>query len=775
MFTFRRLLKVDSKENRETELTTPMPSRGSCDLYQPLDPFSSAFAPDAQRSLVQRSRPRCLNTDGRLFNFVVGCVIFTNAIFLCIEADLGLLGATPTQTSGLQQDMGLLGMEVPRSKQLRASLHDGLEADRAIRADIEKDINSTVHKDINLMGGAPTSKPAAYTVCEYFFVLFYILEIALRICDVGICGYWRDPWSGIDLLAATAGVLDLGLPFFLPRVASSEALNFLAFLRLMRVLRIIRFLRVCHELRIVSRAFASAFHALIWTGTLVLVVDLVCALLLTSLIGQKAHLWGDRANEIRDWFGSIGRSLQTLAAIATLSGWDDIAAALEEVLPRAVVAPSFVIYITLCTFTMACLVAGIVSDSFAVARAASEARRAREIQEHRATFAVALANMLSTCEQAKKGYLTNDEFKIALESQPAVLSKLRLLDIDSQVEELTQLFDRLAQDPTCDGAVRIETLAEAMTHLGAVAEASEVFDLRYSLQASRREGAERAERMRQDARAHSHELAGVAEAANKVSLARQEVAAVQEAVNALRKEVGSLGGRLQEIEAREERDKRENLSAFTAVSKKLDDLATQVNDQAVAAEKSSALNAQLVGQELAAKLSAELSQRLSEEISAQLTAAAAASQPPAAVQPNAVEAPESGNDCAMQGTLDNVVCAEPSDGEPSSSAYAPSSAEASGADGTEAPAAKEPHFEVLQREEPEAFAPEVVQEEPGPEAAAGPTTSRDRGASPDHTGKSRGAARPTDYSSMMDLGVDEMFKTMLSSRGSEPDASSGGL
>mmetsp|Transcript_88187 Transcript_88187/g.276174 ORF Transcript_88187/g.276174 Transcript_88187/m.276174 type:complete len:109 (-) Transcript_88187:89-415(-) len=66
-----------------------------------------------------------------------------------------------------------------------------------------------------------------------------------------------------------------------------------------------------------------------------------------------------------------------------------------------------------------------------------------------------------------------------------------------------------------------------------------------------------------------------------------------------------------------------------------------------------------------------------------------------------------------------------------------------------------------------AEAPEEPQGEPGPEAAAGPPASS----------RSQGHGhRRDDSSAMMDLGVDEILKTMLSARGgSEPDASSRGV
>jgi len=62
--------------------------------------------------------------------------------------------------------------------------------------------------------------------------------------------------------------------------------------------------------------------------------------------------------------------------------------------------------------------------------------------------------------------------------------------------------------------------------------------------------------------------------------------------------------------------------------------------------------------------------------------------------------------------------------------------------------------------------------EPGPEAAAGPTSGGRGQMNSEQAAKLKGVPR-TESNSMMDLGVDEILKTMLSSRGGS-DASAGG-
>ncbi|CAJ1431191.1 unnamed protein product, partial [Effrenium voratum] len=314
--------------------------------------------------------PRCCSTRGVTFNFLVGVVVCANALLLGIEADLGLLGPAGPKWTGFETDvlsMHAVGNEL--EKGIESEIKSGIKADRIIKDDLRYKVNETIHKDIafNSELALPSGgqlKYAAYTVCEYFFVLFYLLEMFLRMCDLGCRNYCcKYAWMPLDLAVVTTGLLDLSLPFFLED--DLERMSVLPFLRLLRVLRLLKLFQICQPLRIIGRGVVKAFAVVVLVGMVVLVLNFGLSVILTTLVGQRSMLWADETTEdIATWFGSIGRSMQTLFTIQTLAGWDNIANVLGTVYPSTVVVPLIVLYMMVCVFAVVGLITSVISDSF---------------------------------------------------------------------------------------------------------------------------------------------------------------------------------------------------------------------------------------------------------------------------------------------------------------------------------------------------------------------------------------------------------------------------
>jgi voltage-gated sodium channel len=411
-----------------------------------------------------------------------------------------------------------------------------------------------------------------------------------------------DGWKSLDLSVVVLGILDLGLPLVLGDHLSSPATTLLALLRTARVLRILRLFRVCHELKILGAAYKKAFWAVLWMGALILVIDFVLAILLTSLIGQKAYLWGEKKELIESWFGSIGRSIHTLFTIMTLSGWDNIANELSQVIPGTIVMPSIVLYIMLCCFTMASLVMGVISDSFLTAQREEEKDIMQKRQKYQPAFDAILRDALETYDQNKTGHLKRDEYNKALQAHPDVFAALKLFDVHADIDDLMQLHDRLSPDSGSDGAVSIEILVEAIPMLSRPAQASGIFDMKHLLLATRRDTLQRSSEMQQrEARQHSEQTKLAKKTAEEVAGTRDELALVQQEVNTARQELASLHDKVSALRQQEEQHQQEAAHALSSVHDKVDALAAQLAAQALVPEKIDALSAQLSTQAAASK------------------------------------------------------------------------------------------------------------------------------------------------------------------------------
>jgi len=635
--------------------------RHANDFYQPLDTGNGSLPWEDNRA--RRCRP--CNTQGRAFNVVVAAVICINAVFIGIETDTGLLGFEVPRWTGLATDMSMMGVNAAGESATKAEVQEGIDADDRLKAMLQDSLNHTFNKYINLQRSYPARKAGAYTVCEYFFVLFYMLELCLRCCDLGCTSYCRDGWKGLDITVVVSGVLDLGLPLLFGPNPSSVSLWLLSLLRVMRVLRILRLFRVCHELKVLGGAYARAFSAVMWVGVLILVLDYAVAVILTLLVGQQAYRWEEKADEIESWFGSIGRAMQTLFTIMTLSGWDHIAQVLAEVIPGVIVMPSMVLYIMLCCFTMASLVMGVISDSFLGARREDEKRHAQHMEKQRFAFVTPLLKTLSTYDESKSGYLTREKFKMALEVHPALLDQLKALDIGAGIDELLELFDRLSSDSAHEprvaateqtGRVAIDSLVEAIPLLAGSAKASGVFDLKHLLRAVRREASERATEARQLGREQREEQASIArKTTEEVAEARWEVVAVKEELATARQELATLQAEIAGLKWQREQERCERCDAFAAVHGKLDVLAKQLAEQATVPAKIDALAAQVSTQSAVNHkvdgLAAQLAAHFAAQFAAQL--ATVASKPGVHDYPTKHTEPETTpcpGTCQLQGS-----------------------------------------------------------------------------------------------------------------------------
>jgi len=524
-------------------------------------------------SQVAESERRCVDTRGRFFNLVVALVLCANVCFLCLEADLDLLGDDAQQWGGLERDMGLLGINHDQQAALEDQIQQGLLADQKVKATVtdalQQDVKSILHERINVHQELRSS---SYNSIEFLFIAFYAIEIFLRLCDVGCASSCRDPWSYVDATVVLAGLVDLALPIVMPQRKDrtlEEAL------RLLRVLRILRLFRVVPALRAVGRAFLGALATVLWILALITIINLVCSVFLTTFIGHRAHLWEDNSAQVHAWFGSLLRSMMTLASIMTLSGLDHIVDVLVLGFPRLAIMSVLYGYVLICCFTMLGLIAGMINTSFAASQLEDDKLASQNEQENRAVFASSFADFLASCDQLKTGYLSREEYCAALESHPAVFYQLQLMGIDTNVDGLLQVYDRLSQDPSFNGAIQVGHLVEATSHLGAKVHAGGVFELKYHVLG-----------MRNDTGKQMTDLARTLGAKHEMTSAAIEArfAEVQEIVSRVQRELSSscqattiVSQKVESLERLEERERARHSDAMSATNSKIDSVFSQLN------------------------------------------------------------------------------------------------------------------------------------------------------------------------------------------------------
>jgi len=600
-------------------------------MYQPLDANLRATAAGSGDGAGARRGRQACSTQGRTFNSVVAGVICINAVLIGLETDAGLLGLNSPRWAPLEGDLARLGASPAERDGLVDELRDGVQTDARIKTSLRKGLNETMNQDVDLLE-TPLLKSGAYTSWEYIFVVFFMLELCLRMRDQGAKSYCMDSWRTLDVSVVVLGILDLGLPYAVGPEPSALALWGFSVLRATRALRILRLIRVCHELKVLGTAYAKAFSAVLWVSIFIFILDFVIAVLLTTLIAPKAHLWGEAADDVEGWFGSIGSSMQTLFAIMTLSEWIHLAQVMSEVIPSVVVVPAIVLYILMCSFATLSLLLGVISDAFLASQREGDRRSAQRAQRQRVAFASTFTSILSSSRQNRNGYLSRDGFKSVLEGNSSLFAKLRGLDVHTNIDELMQLFDRLCQDSDSDVAVEIDSLVEAVTMLSGPAKASGVFDLKYLVLALRREAAERAAKLQIEAVArHDEHAAALASTATRVSRVQHDVILAKDSLSEVRPEVAALHGELERLRRYVEQERIEHQAALEAMHAKIEMLAAQVAAQSALPERLDDLSAKIAAQAaaaegkdtVAAQFAAKFAARFAAQFAAQYAAAGA--------------------------------------------------------------------------------------------------------------------------------------------------------
>lgn len=229
-----------------------------------------------------------------------------------------------------------------------------------------------------------------------------------------------------------------------------------------------------------------------WVGTLIVILDYVCGVFLTQLVGHQAALWGPDAHKITNWFGCLGYSMRTLCFMMTLSDWDTIVLTVSQQHNGFVVFSLAACYVLITAYTMISLITGVICEALVTAQRQDEEHRMAAIEEGQKQFAEGVKNVLISLDFDGSGTINRSEVKQALERKGGSLqTKLHTLDIHMDIHDLCTLVDRLAQeDPSAEGEVSIDEIADALSHLTGSATSHAVWETKHVLLQKERESKE---------------------------------------------------------------------------------------------------------------------------------------------------------------------------------------------------------------------------------------------------------------------------------------------
>jgi len=233
-----------------------------------------------------------------------------------------------------------------------------------------------------------------------------------------------------------------------------------------------RMLRMFRELWLIVNGLVNSMKTLGWVGLLLVCFLYVCAIFLTTQVGQKdadgnSPYEGVDSFDGKPWpydhyFGSVPLSMFTLFQILTLDSWsDDI---VRHVIHRQpAMAAFFLAFILFTAYGLMNIIVGIIVENTLGAAQTSDEGAEKRAEKERKKFLEdlrILLEMSDTGEGAQHGKMTRQEFLAALHS-PAISAKLEGLGLVR--EEAEDLFALM--DPTGSGVVPVQDFVASCRQL----------------------------------------------------------------------------------------------------------------------------------------------------------------------------------------------------------------------------------------------------------------------------------------------------------------------
>jgi voltage-gated sodium channel len=290
--------------------------------------------------------------------------------------------------------------------------------------------------------------PTYLTIVNLSLILFYVLEILLRIYVLRR-KFWSR-WSNLFDLFVVVADIGAGLVTIIHGSTAGPSISLLRILRLGRMLRVFRVLNIFRELSMLIHGLASAFKAILWAVVMIFLVLLVWCILSVEWIHPVVQeILQDHGNVLEDCqrcpraFSTVFDSMLTfMQTIVAGDSWGNIAVPVIEREPYTAI-----IFLG----TQICVQLGLLNLILAVI--VDRAREAREedvelvLSEKAERFKHEKSRLLRMCvalDVDNSGYLTRDELLKGFETHQEFADLLRYVNITKQ--DLRMFFDVLDTD-----------------------------------------------------------------------------------------------------------------------------------------------------------------------------------------------------------------------------------------------------------------------------------------------------------------------------------------
>eukprot|EP00927_Polykrikos_kofoidii_P016308 TRINITY_DN17352_c0_g1_i2.p1 TRINITY_DN17352_c0_g1~~TRINITY_DN17352_c0_g1_i2.p1 ORF type:complete len:617 (+),score=78.66 TRINITY_DN17352_c0_g1_i2:103-1953(+) len=322
-----------------------------------------------------------INND--LFNTVIGVIIFTNLVFMALQAN----------------DM--------------AQRH---------------------------VGRTGTISPSMHTLIDQVFLVLYTFEIFLRILASN-CSFFSRKFQLFDLSIVVFAWIEFVLGIGGTQLPSA---NVLRIFRVFRLTRAVRVMVKFPELHNMVKGFASAVAAMFWGFVMILLLLVVFAILTVELLSGKSELFGfEDGTWCNEAFQSVWLiTLMFFQNLVAGDSWGQCALPVIRKMPATFLIFSVALVCVQLGFTN--LILSTIVETATSNRQEDAKMQAIKKRKQGLEALDRLSEIGSNLDADRGGEITLEEFLIGYDTQEGIRDLLQKLDLERK--DIVQLFFLMDQD-----------------------------------------------------------------------------------------------------------------------------------------------------------------------------------------------------------------------------------------------------------------------------------------------------------------------------------------
>eukprot|EP00929_Paragymnodinium_shiwhaense_P025860 TRINITY_DN15540_c0_g1_i1.p1 TRINITY_DN15540_c0_g1~~TRINITY_DN15540_c0_g1_i1.p1 ORF type:complete len:448 (+),score=69.31 TRINITY_DN15540_c0_g1_i1:187-1530(+) len=339
--------------------------------------------------------------------------------------------------------------------------------------------------------------PFGYRLVEYVTVLWFIVELFIRLFSHGCRHFWwrsQDRvWNYFDAFVVVASIVD-GFILFTESGKQNSLLLALKVVRVVRLVRITRVVAVFRDLRMMVYSMFHTLKSLMWFLLLMCLMTYCFAICLTQgtidhaivILGEKTD-WKDAAEAAPDYmpqmlrdFGSVPRTMFTLLKCVTGGvSWGEAAAVVSHLGTSFTI--TFLVFITFTIFAMLNVITGFFCEDAAATAAKDKSDAILQQLKDKDSYLKQFKTVFREIDTDKSGYMTLDELHEHIEDE-GLQAYFTHLEID--VRTAWEIFRLLDVDGS--GTVSIEEFVFGCMKLRGYAKTLDVASINYDVERLRR-------------------------------------------------------------------------------------------------------------------------------------------------------------------------------------------------------------------------------------------------------------------------------------------------